>query len=36
MDTYAHRIGHYSEQQEALIAALRRDCAPLLHEDAKH
>ncbi len=35
MDTYAQRSGHYSAQQEAQIAAFRRDCAALLHEPPK-
>ena len=33
MDTYAQRSGHYSAEQEAQIAAFRRACAPLLHEE---
>ncbi|MCX6875475.1 MAG: discoidin domain-containing protein [Verrucomicrobia bacterium] len=30
LDTYAQRAGHFSAQQEAQLAAFRRDCAPLL------
>jgi hypothetical protein len=33
MDTYAQRSGHYSPEQEAQIAAFRRECAPLLREE---
>ena len=32
MDTYAQRTGHFSEEQEAKLAAFRRECAPLLTE----
>ena len=30
MDTYAHRIGHFSDEQEAELRELRRTLAPLL------
>jgi hypothetical protein len=33
MDTYAQRVGHYNPEQEAKLAAFRRECAPLLTEN---
>ncbi|MEI7902105.1 MAG: hypothetical protein WCK89_17770, partial [bacterium] len=32
MDTYAQRVGHFSEDQEAKLVAFRRECAPLLKQ----
>jgi hypothetical protein len=32
LDTYAQRTGHFSKEQEAKLAAFRRECAPLLKE----
>ncbi len=33
MDTYAQRAGHFSEEQETQLAALRKQCAALLQEE---
>lgn len=33
LDTYAQRAGSYSTEQEAELAAFRRQCAPLLNEE---
>ena len=35
MDTYAHRLGSFSEQQERELLAFRRDLGPLLSEPSK-
>ena len=35
MDTYAHRTGSYSSQQEQDLRDLRKRVAPLLNEPAK-
>jgi hypothetical protein len=32
LDTYAQTSGHFSEEQEAELAAFRLACAPLLEE----
>lgn len=34
LDTYAQLLGHFSDEQEAQLAAFRRECAPLLEGKA--
>lgn len=36
LDTYAHRSGHYSPDQERQLTEFRNRCAPLLEEPVRH